>query len=248
MEFKDLFSRQSSDYARYRPGYPDGLFDALAERAPGRRLAWDCGTGSGQAACALARRFDTVIATDPSRGQLASAAGCPGVAYAIGGAERAPLGAACCDLVTAAQAFHWFDQSAFYRECRRVLRPGGLVAIWCYDVFRVTPAVDAVVHELYEGILGPYWEPERRQVEEGYARAEFPFEPVPMPALEMRSRWDLERALGYFATWSALQTYLKRNPGAENPLVSFAPRLAEAWGGQRERDMYWGLRIRVGRV
>jgi SAM-dependent methyltransferase len=247
MGFKDLFSAQSRQYAQFRPGYPEPLFDLLATVAPGRKLVWDAGTGSGQAAGALARRFATVIASDPSRKQLETASAHAGVAYALGGAERAPLADGSADLVTAAQAFHWFDQPAFYRECRRVLKPRGVVAIWCYDHCEVTSDVDAVLHELYEDILGPYWDPERRQVEEGYARAEFPFEALPVPPFEMRERRSFEYLLGYLGTWSSLQKYMKKN-GGENPLEQLAPKLKAAWGSERERDLRWHLRARAGRV
>jgi SAM-dependent methyltransferase len=243
--FKDLFSAQSMDYARYRPRYPEALFDALAGRAPGRELAWDCGTGSGQAAVSLARRFGRVIATDPSRKQLESAEGAPGLAYAVAGASRSPLADRSCDLVTAAQAFHWFDQPAFYRECERVLKPGGVVAFWCYGLCEVSPEVDALVLSLYDGMLGQYWDPERTQVEEGYARAELPFEEIAMPAFEMSERWGVERMIGYLGTWSALRKCVKETGG--NPLRDLVPRLEAAWG-DGERRVRWRLGLRAGRV
>jgi SAM-dependent methyltransferase len=246
MGFKDLFSAQSADYARFRPRYPEELFEALARLAPRRELAWDCGTGNGQAAGSLAKRFKTVIATDPSRKQLESAEPHPGVAYALCGAERAPVSDSTCDLVTAAQAFHWFDQPAFFREAKRVLRPGGAIAIWCYNLCHITPEVDAVVHELYEGILGPYWEPERRQVEQGYSQAEFPFRKEELGSFEMRQKWELGHLVGYLGTWSSLHAYVRGNAGA-NPLVGLIPRLAAAWGEEKSREARWEILIRAGR-
>src|SRR5438552_1354663 len=144
MTFKDLFSTQSADYARYRPSYPPALFSWLASVAPGRALAVDVATGSGQAALALAAHFAQVVAADAS-----------------------------ADLLTAAQAFHWFRPDAFFADAARVLRPGGVLAVWSYGLTRITPAVDALVQHLYGDVLGSYWEPERRLVEEGYASVRF---------------------------------------------------------------------------
>lgn len=247
MGFKDLFSAQSSQYAEFRPRYPEGLFEELARLVPGHELVWDVGTGSGQAAGALARRFTTVVATDPSQKQLESASAHAGVVYALGGAERAPLADRSVDLVTAAQAFHWFDQPAFFRECRRVLKPRGVVAIWCYDLCEISPEVDAVVRELYEDVLGPFWDPERRQVEQGYARAEFPFEAIPLAPLVMREARGFEQFIGYLGTWSAIQKYMKRHDG-ENPLERIAPRIKAVWGSARERELRWHLSVRAGHV
>ena len=211
-----------------------------------RELAWDCGTGNGQAAVALAHHFDTVVATDPSPKQMAQAEPHPKVRYLEGAAERAPLEDGTCDLITAAQAFHWFDQEAFYREARRVLRPRGVVAIWTYALCRISPEVDAVVQVLYGNILGAYWEPERRQVEEGYSKASFPFEELKPPAFEMAASWEFEHLLGYLGTWSSLQTYIKKN-GGENPLEKLMPELQAAWGAAITRTARWELALRVGR-
>lgn len=247
--FKDLFSSGAGDYARFRPRYPDALFDYLASIAPARELAWDSGTGSGQAAGSLARRFKCVIATDPSRKQLESAEAFAGVGYAVGPADRSPLARESCDLVTAAQAFHWYDQAAFAREARRVLRPGGVVAVWCYATCRISPEIDAVVEELYQGVLGPYWEPERMQVEEGYARAELPgFEWIAAPVFPMSVFWNLGALIGYLGTWSALKKYVSMNDG-RNPLEEMVQRFEAAWGDPRAtREARWALRPRVARV
>lgn len=242
---KDLFSKQSSEYARFRPHYPAPLFDYLASVAPAKKLAWDCGTGNGQAAVALARHFDEVVATDPSSKQLSFAEAHSRVCYQAGGAEKSPCADGSCDLVTAAQAFHWFDQHTFYREARRVLKPGGVVAIWSYNLCELSPEVDAQVQVLYEDILGPYWEPERRQVEEGYSKAAFPFEELKAPAFAMQAEWNFEHLLGYLSTWSSLQTYLKKTPG-ENPLERQTSALREAWGAVPTRMARWRLALRVG--
>src|SRR6267154_3109278 len=123
MSFKDHFSTQAATYAKARPTYPPALFAELARLAPGTTLAWDCGSGNGQAAVALAAQFGQVIATEPSAAQLAQAVRHERVTYHQS-AEIAPMLAdGSVDLVTAAQAAHWFDLGIFYPEVRRVLRP-----------------------------------------------------------------------------------------------------------------------------
>jgi SAM-dependent methyltransferase len=244
---KDLFSQQSAGYARYRPTYPAALFDWLASIAPARELAVDVGTGNGQAAVELAERFARVIALDPSDNQLANATPHPRVTYRRAAAEDTGEAAGTADLLTAGQAFHWFEQARFFEECRRVLRPGGVVAVWCYGLTEITPAVDAAVYELYEGYLGKYWEPERRLVEDGYRSVVFPagWREIEAPKLEMRATWTLEHLIGYLETWSALATY--RRERGEDPMRVMRPKIAKAWGLPAERNAQWKLRVRPAR-
>ncbi|MGZ3706951.1 MAG: class I SAM-dependent methyltransferase, partial [Bdellovibrionota bacterium] len=132
MTFRDYFSTQATDYARFRPRYPRALFQHLSEACANHDLAWDCGTGNGQAAVALAPFFKRVVATDPSENQLAEAdRSMANVHYSRAQAEESCLEAASADLITVAQAFHWFDQPRFFREVERVSKPGGLLAVWC---------------------------------------------------------------------------------------------------------------------
>ena len=187
MSFKDHFSTQAATYAKARPTYPPALFAELARLAPGRTLAWDAGTGNGQAAVALAAQFERVVATEPSAAQLAQAVPHERVTYTQS-AELAPgIADGTADIVTAAQAAHWFDLKIFYPEVRRVLRPGGLLAVWNYGMWTITPAVDALVERFYNGTVGPYWPPERRFVQEAYATIPFPFRGFPAPVFEIDS-------------------------------------------------------------
>jgi len=244
--FKDHFSRQSADYARYRPGYPPQLFDFLAASAPGRTFALDCATGSGQAALGLAGHFARVLAIDASPAQLAHAPPHPRVEYRIATAGRLPVADGTADLVAAAQAAHWFDFSRFHAECRRALRRGGLVALWTYEKFRVDPAVDAAVDRFYTEVIGPYWPPERRFVEEGYRTLPFPYEELPVPAFELRLQWDAATTLRYVGTWSAVQRH--RDARGVDPIPQLEASLEAAWAGGGERELRWPIHLRLGRV
>jgi SAM-dependent methyltransferase len=242
--FKDHFSTLAADYERYRPGYPPALFEWLAAAVPARLRALDVGTGNGQAAVGLADCFDEVVATEPSRAQLERARPHPRVRYAVEPAERSHLPDASVDLVTAAQAAHWFAPGPFFAEARRVLRPGGLVALWTYEKFRAGGAVDRLVDEFYRDVVGPYWPPERRHVEERYATLAMPVEEVVAPAFEFACEWDVDTALAYLGTWSAVRRYRRLRGG--DPLALLEPLLREAWGPGL-RPLVWPIHLRAGR-
>jgi SAM-dependent methyltransferase len=245
--FKDHFSGHSGSYARARPVYPEALFDWLAG-LPGRRdAAWDCGTGTGQAARSLARRFSRVIATDASANQVSKADRAGGILYAAAPAERAPLRDRSVDLITVAQALHWFDLPAFFAETARVGRPGGAFAAWTYGNSYVTEAVDRAYFRLYRDIVGAYWPPERDHVEDGYARIVPPFEPIAAPDFAIRAQWDMDGYLAYLGTWSAVQYYRKAN--GSDPLDLIREELARAWGDPAlARAITWPLTIKAGRI
>lgn len=245
--FKDHFSQQAPDYARYRPNYPARLFAWLAGIAPARDTAWDCGTGSGQAAVGLAGHFERVVATDPSRSQLEHAESHPRVEYRIAPAEVSPLGTASVDLVTVAQAIHWFDLERFYAEVRRVLKPDGIIAAWTYTLLDVEAGIDELLTDFYRNVVGPYWPPERRMVDDRYRSLPFPFEPIEAPAFEIRTEWSRDDLLGYLGTWSATQACMKAK--GVNPLVDFAHRLAPLWpDAALVKTLRWPLHMRVGRA
>jgi SAM-dependent methyltransferase len=245
---KDLFSRDPASYARFRPVSPPALFDWLASVAPGRALAVDVGTGNGQAALELAERFARVLALDPSDAQLAAATAHPKITYRRGAAEALGVDAGTADLVGASQAFHWFDQPRFFEEARRALRPGGVVAMWCYGMAEIAPEIDAVVWELYEGILGAHWEPERRQVERLYRDVVFPagWQELAAPPFEIRVPWRFEHLVGYLGTWSALATY--RRVRGDDPMPAFVAKLEKVWGAAEERPVRWPLGMRAART
>lgn len=245
--FKDHFSTRSSGYAAFRPGYPAELFTYLACLTPRHDLAWDCATGSGQAARGLAEHYIRVWATDASAAQIDAAAPRARVEFRVAPAQASGLPDRSVDLVTVAQAAHWFDLPAFYAEVRRVLKADGLLAIWCYERLTIEPAVDAIVEEFYGGLLGPYWPPERRLVESGYRDLDFPFAELPAPAIPMTANWTLDQLLGYFSTWSALKAYQRAT--GEDPLPVLRERLASAWISlDQAKTIKWPLSVRLGRI
>jgi len=244
--FKDHFSIAAGEYDRFRPRYPAALIDFLADAAPAQGFAWDCATGTGQAAVALAARFSQVQATDASRAQIIHAVAHSRVRYTVAPAENCGLEDHCADLVTVAQALHWLDLEAFYAEVRRVARPGAVVAAWTYSLADADPAVDPLVAAFYEAMT-PWWPPERAHVEDGYRSLHFPFEPIAAPEFEIREAWPLERLLGYFSTWSGVNRC--RSETGEDPVVALGRQFAEVWGDPATaRPVRWPLHLRVGRV
>ncbi|WP_439816857.1 class I SAM-dependent methyltransferase [Zavarzinia sp. CC-PAN008] len=242
--FKDHFSAGSDAYRRYRPAYPPALFQALAQAAPGRDLAWDAGCGSGQATVGLAAHFSRVEATDASAEQIAQAPALANARFRVARAEESGLAGGSVDLVLVAQAIHWFDFDAFHAEVRRVLRPDGVLAVVGYGLFEVEPAIDAVVRRLYDDIVGAYWPPERRLVEEHYRTIPFPFREERAPAgLAMDLDWNVEDALGYVRTWSAVRAWAKAH-GAD-PVAQVEGELRALWTGVR--TVRWPLVLRLGR-
>lgn len=247
MPTADHFSRQAAQYRASRPGYPPALSAFLADLVPARDRALDCATGSGQAAAALAAHFAEVVATDVSLQQLARAEPVANVRYLAADAECLPLRAGSVDLITVAQALHWFATETFYAEVRRIARPGAVIAAWSYGLARIDPAVDAVVDRLYGDIVGTYWPPERLLVESGYRDLPFPFEPIAAPAFGLHDRWSLPRLLTYLASWSAVQRC--KDATGRDPLDAVSQSLSAAWGDVRAlRPIEWPLALRVGRV
>ncbi len=245
--FHDHFSGHAGQYALARPRYPPALFAWLASLAPARERAWDCGTGNGQCAVGLAEHFAEVVATDPSEPQLRHAFPHPRVRYAVAAAERSGLEDATVDLVTVAQALHWFDLPRFWGEARRVLRPGGALAAWSYGLFTVDPAVDAVIGDLWHRGVGAWWPPERALVDDGYRSIDLPFAEIDAPPFAMEHRWTLADVLNYLRTWSAVQRYLADR--GTDPVTAAEPALRDAWGDPTvERLVTWPIAIRAGRV
>ncbi len=245
--FHDHFSAVAGRYADFRPHYPAALFDYLATLVACDARVWDCAAGNGQATRGLAERFAHVIATDASAEQIAAAPTLPNAEFRVALAEDSGLPDGSVGLVTVAQALHWFDLPRFYAEVNRVLRPGGVLAVFAYGINRLEgKAVDALVQDFYGNVLGPYWPPSRELVESGYRTLPFPFAEIAPPELRMEARWTPAHLLGYFSTWSATNRYIKAT--GENPLPAFAKRLAGVWDEpETPRLISWPIAMRIGR-
>ena len=245
MSFKDHFSKQAADYAQFRPTYPQELFDYLGNIAPSRQLAWDCGTGNGQAAVGLASVFDSVIATDASEKQITNAALHERVDYRVAPAEDSGIDSGTVDLIMVAQALHWFDLGRFYAEAQRVLKPDGVLAASAYNLLQIEPAIDEVVNRYYYEVVGSFWPPERKLVER-FADLPFTFHKIDPPKFEMRASWNLDHLVGYLRTWSSTQRFIAAK--GSDPLKQIIDDLGAAWGApEQTRNVVWPLTLRVGR-
>ncbi len=245
--FKDYFSSVARDYARYRVRYPRELFAALAKLAPGTRLAWDCGAGNGQAAWGLADHFTEVVATDASAEQIAQAPRHARITFRVEPAETTSLAAGSVDLIAAAQAVHWFDLPRFWEAVRKVAKPKAVVAVWCYELPVISPAVDAVVRRFERETLDGCWAPEIRLVWEGYKTLAFPFQQMELPPLQTSTDWTLDDLVGHLHTWSAVSRF-RREKGVD-PVEGLLPALVAAWGDAASpKRTAWPIFSRVGRV
>ncbi|MCU0699696.1 MAG: class I SAM-dependent methyltransferase [Myxococcaceae bacterium] len=247
MTFKDHFSGHAPAYAAFRPRYPPALVDALAEASPATDHVLEVGCGSGQLSVLLGTRFSHVTATDPSAEQLARAEPAERIEYRCAPAEQTGLPDSSVDCLVAAQAAHWFDHARFHAECRRVGRPGALVALVTYGLLFVRPDLDALLTRFALEDLADFWPPERRFVDDGYASLPFPFAPVSFPSVSMRAQWDLDGVLGYVRTWSAVQAAVRE--GRHELVDTFAETFSRAWGDRSmARELEWPLSIRAGRL
>jgi SAM-dependent methyltransferase len=244
--FEDHFSKQSQTYARYRPQYPNEIYSYLASIAPGHALAWDCGTGNGQAAIGLAKYFDKVHASDASAEQISRAYPHPKVQYRVEPAEHVSIHDSSVDLVTVAVAIHWFNYDEFYREVQRVLKPNGILAAWTYNLTEISPEIDALVRHYYFNILNGYWSERIRYLEDGYKTIPFPLEDINPPSFAMKADWNLEQFTGFLNSWSATQRYKEQN--GHHPLEKLWNELSTAWGNENDqRSICWPLHFRIGR-
>lgn len=242
---KDNFSNHAGLYASFRPEYPAGLYDYILSIVPERDAAWDCGTGNGQVAAALAPFFATVYASDISAAQLQHARQRDNIMYSKQAAEHTDFPAACFDLIVVAQAIHWFDFEQFYAEAGRVLKPGAVLVVTGYGLLQVDPATDALLQHFYTDIVGPYWDPERRYIDEAYKTIPFPLDELQAPGLVHALVWTREQLQGYLNTWSAVQHYIKDK--GHNPVTLISGELDTLWPHGVEKRVCFPILLRAGR-
>lgn len=224
---KDLFSAQANVYAAFRPTYPKELYDFIFGNLKTKNRAWDCATGNGQVAGFLANYFDQVYATDISQQQLNNAIKRDNIFYSVSPAEKTGFEDQQFDLITVAQALHWFDREKFYNEAKRVGKKGSLLAIWGYGLLYIQPDIDDVIMHFYNDVVGPYWDDARRLVENEYRSLSFPFKEIESPTFDITSTWTLNHLAGYLESWSATQKYIKQT--GHNPLPDVLTQLEKVW-------------------
>ena len=244
---KDLFSKQSDLYARYRPTYPKELYEYILSFVKEKNTAWDCATGNGQAAVVLADHFKKVIATDISAAQIDKAIRKENIEYRVCPAESTLLKENTFDLVTVAQAYHWIKWKEFKKEVARVCKPGALIAIWTY--YRNTTGdkkVDDTVYNFYETVTKPYWDYERKYVEEKYSTVEFDYDPLPVKDFETILEWKREHMLGYIGCWSAVQKFIKTNGYSPVPMIE--EEINKLWPEGEVKKVIFPIYLKLGRV
>lgn len=241
------YRKLAQDYARFRPSYPEDLMEYLASVTPSHLVAWDYGTGNGQAARGISRHFGMVFAADVSFEQLTYAEKDESICYLLARAERFPVSTDQVDIVTVAQALHWFDRDSFYSEVKRVLKPGGIIAVWSYHLPQMDPEIGQIASQYYQDILGPFWSPSIRLIEDKYATISFPFEELSHPFFEMTTSWKLHQFVGFLTSWSAVPTFIEAN--GYHPLLAIRSDLNEVWSNPtQERLFHWPIYLRVGKL
>jgi SAM-dependent methyltransferase len=242
-DFDNHFASIAKQYAEFRPHYPDGLVDLLAEHCTQHELAWDAGCGSGQLTVALTRRFANVVGTDPSPEQLQNAQRNFAVRYSLATADLPLLDARSVDLAVSAQAAHWFHWTRYVAEVERVTRPGAVVALVSYGILSVEGReADAIMKRYYLDVAGPYWPPERRHVENGYRDLRWPWPEIETPPTDMTAQWTRDELVGYVSTWSATVRMIKAL-GPE-PYQQMTRELAAVWPEEERRTITWPLTVR----
>ena len=241
---KDIFSGHAETYSKFRPGYPQALYDFLYLHTPAYNLAWDCGTGNGQVAKELSKKFKHVRASDISLEQLRFASMAENITYMQSDETALDSPDHHFDLITVATAIHWFSFERFYKEVKRTLKPGGVIGVWCYQLLRVNPAIDALLDDLCYNVMEPYWEPERQYVEDGYTKIPFPFSEIEHPPFSIQINWSADHLEGYIRSWSAYQKYMKHHAG--DPIPAFMEKMKQYWKG--EMAIHIDLPVRIGRV
>lgn len=243
---KDNFSTQSDQYAKYRPTYPKDFFDYLNTIVPNKENAWDCGTGNGQVAYELAKTFDKVFATDISQSQIDNAVQAGNIVYSVQPAETTNFDNAQFDLIVVAQAIHWFDFDRFYAEVKRTAKDNAFLCVVGYSRVKINGQIDNLITDFYTNVVGPYWDKERKYIDEHYATIPFSFDEIQTPKFVNTQHWTLEHLTGYLKTWSAVKHFAKQNNC--DPIDKLQKSLEQLWGKGAVKEVQFPLLLRIGRI
>ena len=244
---KDLFSKQAGVYARYRPGYPTELINYILSFVNEREYAWDAATGNGQAAKLLAPHFGRVAATDISEKQLAEAAEDSRISFSVSPSEKTSFANASFDLVTVAQAYHWFNFEDFKLEVMRVGKPGSILAVWGYGLMQSEEKkLQDLMFHFYKDVVGKYWDPERLYVDEEYRTIPFPYAGIESKSFSIVVHWSKDDFAGYCNSWSSVQHYIRAN--GENPVDQLHSALNQIWPENKVLTFSFPLFLRLGKI
>ena len=244
--FKDHFSQFAKTYAKGRLRYPPELFSYLSSLTKEHELAWDCGTGNGQAAIGLKEYYKNIVATDPSAQQIENCTPDPKITYLVEPAEKPSLLDGSVDIVTVGVALHWFNFDLFFPEVKRVLKKGGIIAAWAYFLPTISTEIDLILKRFTEDPLGAFWKPEIKLIHEDYKTIPFPFQEIKTPDFVIQKKMDLDQFIEHMYTWSAVQFYMKEKN--VNPVELIYKELLSAWGNvKEEKEIIWKMPLRVGR-
>ena len=243
---KDNFSIQSDNYAKYRPAYPTEFYNYLYSLIPASHVAWDCGTGNGQVAFELAKKFDHVFASDLSESQIKNALQSKNIVYSIQAAEQTFFEKDQFDLIIVAQAIHWFDFDKFYSEVRRTGNSNAILCVLGYGKIEISEEMDRVINYFYRNVIGSYWDKERKYIDENYKTIPFPFQEYTAPDFVNKIQWSLDHLIGYLNTWSAVKHFISKNN--YNPLDALMKEIEILWGDSKEREVRFPLLLRIGKI
>ena len=243
---KDNFSKQANAYAKYRPTYPQELYDFILNKIERRDIVWDCGTGNGQTAKELAKYFKKVFAADISEKQIQNAHVAENIFYSVQSAEKTNFSDNTFDLITVSQALHWFDVNKFYQEVKRVSKPEAWIAVWMYSLATISPEINKLINvKHYKETLGSYWDYERKFVDDNYATLPFPFREIQCPVFQMKFEWTLNELEGYLNTWSALQKFIAQRHF--NPVDKLIEQIRPLWTRKR-MTLVFPVYMRMGQI
>jgi ubiquinone/menaquinone biosynthesis C-methylase UbiE len=244
---KDLFSEQSKIYAQFRPSYPKDLFEYILQFVEGKKCAWDCATGNGQAAKILADYFENVEASDISEAQINNAVKKENINYHINPAEETLFAENSFNLITVAQAYHWLNWKKFHTEATRVGKNNSVVAVCGYGNFSTDDEnLNSLIHHFYYDIVFSYWDAERRHVENNYDHVEFNFQALPRKSFSTDLTYTKEHLIGYLQSWSAVQHYIKANQSS--PINLIKNDLDSIWQEQETKKVRFPIFLRIGRI
>ena len=243
---KDNFSIQAGLYAQYRPTYPAELFEYITGFVKNKNTAWDCGTGNGQSAAVLSKYLKKAIATDISSKQIEHAETANNIFYSVQPSEHTNIESNRVDLVTVAQAIHWFDFEKFYAEVKRVAAENAFIAVCTYSLLKIEEPIDQLINDYHFNFLGSYWDAERKYVDDEYKSIPFPFEKINTPQFVIEKYWSLTELEGYLNTWSALQKYTAAN--RSNPVPGLIHSIMQHWGAEEKRKIIFPIHLLLGAI